>query len=98
MYIPEDLAQRKLPSSFLYYDPILKIVDSLINPKTKNFYNTKMQLRMNSLRDRDYYIRNILAKVGINYDEADNAVVREKLSFKPTILDANHEIKCVGSH
>ena len=57
MYIPEDLSQRKLPSSFLYYDPILKIVDSLIEPKIKNFYNLKMQLQMNSIRDRDYYLR-----------------------------------------
>lgn len=44
VYIPEDMSQRKLPLSFLYYDPVLRIIDSLIDPKTKNFYNLKMQL------------------------------------------------------
>lgn len=34
-YIPSDLSCRDLPISFRFYDPVLRMVNTLIDPNTK---------------------------------------------------------------
>ena len=60
-YIPSDLSTRDLPVSFRFYDPVLKMVDNLIDPNTRQYFNLRTELKMNSLRDRYYYFNKTLA-------------------------------------
>ena len=89
-YIPVTLSQRDLPISFTYYDPLLLIIDRLISPSSRQYFNLKVQLKCMGLNERGYYFRKALEYIGITIEAETDG--KEKLFFKPKMLDQDDEI------
>ena len=45
--IPRQFSQEDIPWSFRYYDPIMSIVDGMLSPDSKQFFNLRTEYNKN---------------------------------------------------
>ena len=77
--IPRELSQNNLSYSFRFFDPIFHIVQEMMDPKKKIFYNMKTQLNLKSIYDKDKMVA-LEKLIGIS-----NA--KKEMVHKPTVLN-----------
>lgn len=49
VFIMDDLSQQKLPISFRYYDPIIKIIFNRMSEFGKNYFSQQTKQRLNRI-------------------------------------------------
>ena len=87
VFIPRELAQKQLPLSFRFYDPILKMVQELICDDKKDFFVLKSVTALEVLKKVDAQKR-FLEKMGFQ-DTQDEDM--SKLTFKHQAVNKRDE-------
>lgn len=54
VFIPRELQQHDLPSSFRYFDCILQLIQDSISRERKQFFLLNLQFNLNQMRERDH--------------------------------------------
>lgn len=76
-YIPNELSNDNLPSSFWFYDACLQQVQNLVDPEKKTFAIFKNQYRLNFYQQNNFK-KQMLMKLGL----IDNPKLEVKLALK----------------
>mmetsp|Transcript_21305 Transcript_21305/g.32979 ORF Transcript_21305/g.32979 Transcript_21305/m.32979 type:complete len:82 (-) Transcript_21305:1133-1378(-) len=51
VFIPHELSQDKLPLSFRFYDPVLKIIHTNMSHERKQYFSLKTEFNLNRIKD-----------------------------------------------
>ena len=80
VYIPQELSQRNLPSSYKFYDPILSIIQEELPFETKQFFSVQRKHLLERVYQVDFN-RELFEKLGLRrpFDEK-----KKNLAFKYT--------------
>lgn len=69
VYIPKELAQNKLPQSFRYYDPAIKIAQELMAPDKKLDFAKKNEAYLESYGNKDKQ-KQFLNQMGLDFSNS----------------------------
>ena len=84
--IPEILLQNKLPQSMRFYDPLLGIIDSMIDENVKHQFNVQKNLNSQNIMRQSLRVM-LMQKLGISEDRLSHAHVNVNEQFAPSDID-----------
>ena len=91
-FIPEELAQRHLPFSFRYYDPVLAMLQENLSRERREFFALKQELACNIHRKSDMK-QQVLERIGVidvPNEKAPKLTFKHQVVNKKTKREINH--------
>ena len=83
VFIPQRLSDKSLPKSFMFYDPIVRIIQELVSDERKEFFHSQNLLNYKNFKNNSlkFYL----------YDKFIGAEASQKQTFKYSVVNKKEE-------